>query len=126
MPISFSYSGSFDKTEKFLKRTSDLSNALKTLEHYGKEGVAALQHATPSESGETARAWYYEVKRERGSYSIIWGNTHIEDGRPIAVLLQHGHATRTGGFVPGRDYINPALKPIFDRMVADGWKVVTS
>jgi hypothetical protein len=123
--MSFSARNSSDKTEKFL-RTMMSQNLFDSLEKYGREGVQALMRATPAESGETARGWKYEVLREHGSYSIIWGNSHIEEGRPIAVLLQYGHATRTGGYVAGRDYINPALRPIFDRMANDGWKVVTA
>lgn len=96
-----------------------------TLERFGQAGVAALRAATPIESGETANAWAYDVIQDKGSWSIVWQNNHVVDGRQIAVLLQYGHGTRTGGYVPGQDYINPALAPIFDQMAAEGWKVVT-
>lgn len=118
-------SGSFEKTEAWLKRMSSVNNELARLEHLGKEGVAALSAATPRESGVTAAAWSYEIIQKNGSWSIVWGNSHVVDGRQIAILLQYGHGTRTGGYVAPRDYINPALRPIMDRAVADGWKVVT-
>jgi hypothetical protein len=88
-------------------------------------GVAALSNATPVETGETANAWYYKIVRRKGYYSIRWYNSHIEDGMPIAVLLQYGHGTGTGGYVQGRDYINPAIRPIFDQMINDFWREVT-
>jgi hypothetical protein len=94
------------------------------LEHFGAAGVAALQAATPKESGATAAAWFYEIIQDADSWSIVWGNNHVEDGRQIAVLLQYGHGTRNGGYVQGQDYINPALRPIFDQAVNEGWKVV--
>jgi len=99
----------------------------KALEKYGAIGVAALKQATPVESSETANSWYYEIVDRPGYYSIHWLNSHIEDpGRiPVAVLIQYGHATGNGGYVQGRDYINPALQPIFDQIVADMWKEVT-
>lgn len=125
MGISFSSSGSTAKTEAFLRKMSSPS-AFDVLSHYGEAGRAALAAATPVESGETAAAWYYEIVQDATSWSLIWGNSHVEEGRPIAVLLQYGHGTGTGGYVEGRDYINPALQPIFDQMAADGWKVVTT
>lgn len=96
-----------------------------SLERFGQAGVSALQAATPKESGETASAWFYEIIQEKGSWSVVWGNNHVNDGRQIAVLIQYGHGTGTGGYVAPTDYINPALAPIFDQMAAEGWKVVT-
>jgi hypothetical protein len=125
LTISASSSGSWDDTEAWLKKMSQGSAIFARLEHFGQAGVAALSAATPRESGETAGMWFYEVIQDKDSWSIVWGNNHVQDGRQIAVLLQYGHATRTGGYVEGRDYINPALKPIFDQMTAEGWKVVT-
>lgn len=125
MTISASSSGSWDNTEAWLKRMSAGANVFASLERFGKAGVAALSAATPKESGDTAAQWFYEIIQDSGSWSIVWGNNHVEDGRQIAVLLQYGHGTRTGGYVEGRDYINPALRPIFDQMAAEGWKVVT-
>lgn len=124
--FSLSSRGSFDNLEKFLhKMTGDMS-IFDQLSHIGREGVAALAAATPIDSGFTASSWTYEIVKDSTSWSIIWGNTHIEDGRPIAVLLQYGHGTGTGGWVEGRDYINPALRPIFDKFATEAWKVVTS
>jgi hypothetical protein len=123
MDLRLTASGSWDNLERMLKNAGKPS-VFRTLERYGQMGVDALRAATPVDEGVTANSWYYEVLQERNTWSIIWGNTHIVDGRPIAVLLQYGHATRNGGWVEGRDYINPALKPIFDKMVAEGWKVV--
>lgn len=84
-----------------------------------------MRAATPIEEGETAAAWDYEIIQTNGTWSIVWRNHHVVDGRQIAVLLQYGHGTRNGGYVAGRDYINPALKPIFDRAEQEGWEVVT-
>jgi hypothetical protein len=123
--IGYEVSGSFDNTEKFLKQMADAS-IFETLGHYGQEGVNALASATPVDSGETANSWYYEIVSDGKTWSIIWSNSNVVDGRPIAVLLQYGHGTGTGGYVEGQDYINPALQPIFDRMVDEGWKVVTT
>ena len=95
------------------------------LERFGQAGVAALSSATPRDSGETANTWFYEIIQDGTSWSIVWGNNHVEDGRQIAILIQYGHGTRTGGYVAPQDYINPALAPIFDQMASEGWKVVT-
>lgn len=96
------------------------------LSKYGDEGVAALSAATPTDEGTTANSWYYEIIQDATSWSIVWGNSNVVDGAPIAVLIQHGHGTGTGGYVQGRDYINPALRSIFDRMADDAWKAVTA
>lgn len=96
-----------------------------TLNRYGQIGVQALAAATPRDSGETAASWTYEIKRAPGSYSIVWGNTHMAANQPVAILLQYGHGTGTGGYVQGRDYINPAIQPIFDQIAAEAWKAVT-
>lgn len=123
--ITFTSKGSFRNTENFLNRMSK-GNIFASLGSYGQKGVDALANATPHDSGLTAESWTYEVRKKRGLYQILWKNTHVEDGRPIAILLQYGHATRTGGYVQGRDYINPAIQPIFDQIANDVWKVVTS
>lgn len=123
--ISLSSSGSFDNTERFLRQIKD-GNIFSQLTRFGQEGVNALAAATPKESGETANAWSFEIKKESGSWSIIWSNNHVVDGAPIAVMLQHGHGTGTGGYVEGRDYINPALSPVFDRIAEEAWRVVTT
>lgn len=125
MSISASASSSGDSTEAWLKRITSGPSLFSRLEKYGQAGVAALSAATPRDSGETAGAWFYEVIELQGSWSLVWGNNHVEDGRQIAILLQYGHGTRTGGYVEGRDYINPALRPIFDQAAEEGWRVVT-
>lgn len=123
--FSLSSQGSFEKTIASLKKMSD-GSGFNALSVYGQMGVNALAAATPVESGETANSWFYEIIQNGTSWSIVWGNSNVIDGRPIAVLLQYGHGTGTGGYVPGQDYINPAMRPILDRMVSEGWKVVTS
>ena len=125
MEISATTSGSFDDTEAWLKSMSNMSSVLSRLSYFGQAGVNALAAATPKDSGETAGAWFYEVLDEGGKWSIVWSNNHVVNGRQIAVLLQYGHGTRNGGYVPPLDYINPALAPIFDQMASEGWKVVT-
>lgn len=123
--ISFSSKGSFDNVEVFLKRMSR-GEIFKQLEAFGAEGVAALSVATPLDSGKTARSWTYKVTQTFGHSTITWSNTHIENGVSIAIILQYGHGTGTGGYVEGRDYINPAIKPIFDKIADRTWKAVTS
>lgn len=123
--IEISSKGSSGATEKWL-RSLVADDAFRSLERFGREGVNALRAATPKDSGDTASQWYYEIVRDGKSYSIVWGNSHIQDGQLIAVLLQHGHGTRNGGWVQGEDYINPALRPIFDQIAAEAWKAVTA
>lgn len=123
--VTFTHHGDFRKTKRFFARAAE-ARFLQNLERYGQEGVAALAAATPVESGETASSWYYEIKRTGGSFSINWYNSHVEDGVNIAVILQYGHGTGTGGYVAGRDYINPAIRPIFDKIAENVWKEVTA
>lgn len=123
--ISFRHRGDFRKTEKLLKKSLG-KDYRKILEHYGQQGVEALSKATPIESGETAASWSYEIIQNKGSISVVWMNHHIHKGVNIAIILQYGHATRNGGYVQGRDYINPALRPIFDKLAESAWKEVTS
>jgi hypothetical protein len=124
--IALSSRGSFANSLAFLQRTRTREQ-FKVLHKYGPIGVAALRGATPVDSSETADSWYYEIVDRPGYFAIHWYNSHVEDpGRiSIAAILQYGHATRTGGWVEGRDYINPAMRPIFDQMVNDMWKEVT-
>jgi hypothetical protein len=126
MAVKISVNRSSGKTENFLKRMAS-GQQFKGLEKYGPIGVAALRAATPVESSETAAAWDYEIINKPGYFSIRFINSHVEEPghSPVAVLLQYGHATRNGGYVQGRDYINPALRPIFDQIAADMWKEVT-
>ena len=123
--VHFSHSGSFSKTDKFLSflQRGDLYRAL---EAEAQKGVAALASATPVDTGLTATAWTFEIKRSVGSASITWLNNNIESGFPVAIMLQYGHGTGTGGYVQGRDYINPAIRPIFDEIANNVWRAVTS
>lgn len=113
--------GDFKKTEKFLKAMSK-RKYLQIFNKYGQKGVQALSSATPVDSGKTASSWDYEIH----GTSIYWTNSNINKGVNIAVILQYGHGTRNGGYVQGRDYVNPAIRPIFDSMVDEIWKEVTS
>lgn len=122
--ITFKHTGDFSKTTKFLKSTKNV-NITNILNEYGKAGVAALASATPIESGLTANSWYYEVEIKKGSYVIHFNNSNNQNGVPIAVILQYGHGTRNGGWVQGRDYINPAVQPIFDNITNKAWREVT-
>lgn len=122
--ISFSHKGDFSKLDRYLEK---LKNAVRVgdLDKYGREGVAALASATPVDSGLTAASWNYEIIRKPGSVSITFNNSNIQNGVPIAVILQYGHGTGTGGWVQGRDYINPAIRPLFDKIANDAWREVT-
>ena len=121
--IIISHSGSFSNIENFFTRSISHTYLL-ALEKYGREGVAALSSATPVDTGETAGAWNYEVVMTSGGFKIAWTNSNIVNGVPIAILIQYGHGTRNGGYVQGRDYINPAMQPIFDKMANEMWKEV--
>jgi ribose 1,5-bisphosphokinase PhnN len=124
MSIKFTTKGDWGKTYSYLKRLQS-NQAFAIMEKYGQRGVTALSAATPVDSSETANSWIYEVVRRKGYFAIHWHNTHMEDGIPIAVILQYGHGTGTGGYVEGRDYIMPAIQPIFDEMVNEIWREVT-
>lgn len=124
--VSFKQKGDFQKTEKFLHKLTERWNRHK-LDKYGKMGVAALKSATPKDTGKTADSWSYEIVEEKGRTSIYWRNSNVVDEwANIAILIQYGHATRNGGFVVGRDYINPAIQPIFDQMADEIWKEVVT
>ena len=122
--ITITQRGSFKNTERYLRRLQQ-AQLFAVLEKYGSLGVNALSNATPVDSGETAGSWTYSIVQRPGYYSIRWHNSHTNKGVPIAVLLQYGHGTGTGGYVQGRDYINPAVRPIFDQMANEAWKEVT-
>lgn len=124
MSIKITVKGDWKKTDNFLERVKNLFK-LGVFDKYGKAGVNALQAATPIESGLTANSWSYEIKRSSGKVSIEWSNSNINKGVPIAIILQYGHGTGTGGYVAGRDYINPAMRSIFDNMANDLWREVT-
>ena len=121
--ISFRQKGDFSKLTKFLERAKE-TVYLGDLNKYGRQGVAALASATPIDSGETAESWYYEIENNKESATITFYNSNVQNGVPIAIILQYGHGTRNGGWVEGRDYINPAIQPIFDQIVDDAWREV--
>lgn len=123
--ITFSSSGSFRNTEKFLEKMTR-GDIFSALDRYGRLGVSALANATPVSTGLAANSWGYVVEKSGNSYSITWTNTDIENGFPVAIMLQYGHGTRGGGYVSGIDYINPAIRPIFDKIATEVWREVTS
>ena len=123
--VSFRQKGDFTNVTRYFQKAKK-SARLSVLDKYGREGVAALSSATPVDTGETAGSWYYEITHGPGTATISFCNSHIEQGVPIAIILQYGHATGTGGWVEGRDYINPAIQPIFDKIVDAAWKEVTN
>ena len=123
--ISFKHRGDFRSIEKFMNRVRGASY-LNMLSAYGQEGVNALSKATPVDSGETANSWTYEIERDAAMTRLSWVNTHVNGSVNIAIILQYGHGTGTGGYVQGQDYINPSIKPVFDRIAEAVWKGVTS
>lgn len=122
--ITFRHKGDFSKLNRYFERVKEAAK-IGVLDKYGRAGVAALASATPVKSGKTANSWTYEIERQNGSSSIVFHNTNVNQGVPIAIILQYGHGTGTGGWVQGRDYINPAIQPIFDKLADDAWKEVT-
>ncbi len=122
--IKFRQKGDFSKLTRFLEKAKETAH-LGDLDKYGREGVAALASATPVDSGLTADSWRYEITNKQGSAKITFYNSNIQNGIPIAIILQYGHGTRNGGWVQGRDYINPAIQPIFDKIVNEAWREVT-
>lgn len=123
--ISVRNRGNFKKTERFLKKSLG-KNWESLLKAYGEAGVLALQSTTPKRTGKTADSWSYELVREDGHISVVWKNSNVNQNVNVAILIQYGHGTRNGGYVEGIDYINPALKPIFQEMADKAWKEVTS
>ena len=121
--IKFRQKGDFSKLTRFLERAKETVR-IGDLDKFGKEGVAALASATPVDSGETASSWYYEIENRKGSVTISFHNSNIQNGVLIAIILQYGHGTRNGGWVQGRDYINPAIQPIFDKIANNAWEEV--
>lgn len=122
--ITFRHTGDFSKATRYFERLRNATR-LNVLEKYAREGVAALSSATPVESGQTAGSWGYEISRSSDSAKITFTNSNIENGFPVAIMLQYGHGTGTGGWVQGRDYINPAIQPIFDKIANEAWKEVS-
>ena len=122
--ITFKSRGNWDITTRFLERVKKGIN-IRSLDKYGRQGVAALRSATPVDTGLTSQSWYYQVTQKKGLVEIVFLNSNVQNGIPIAIILQYGHGTRNGGYVQGRDYINPAIQPIFDKIVEDAWREVT-
>lgn len=121
--IGFKVKGDFSKSTTYLEKIKGAVK-LSDLDKYGKAGVEALASATPVDTGLTANSWDYNIKREKEAITITFNNSNINNGVPIAIILQYGHGTRYGGWVEGRDYINPAIQPIFDEIVKNAWKEV--
>lgn len=123
--ISFRHKGDFSKVTRFLVDAKG-KKLERILEKCGREGVAALASATPIDTGKTASSWFYKIEISKGSGTVSFYNSNIQNGVPIAIILQYGHGTRNGGWVEGRDYINPAMQPVFDKIANDAWREVTS
>lgn len=123
--ISISSKGDYESMRSYLKRMAS-SDSVSGLAKYGDEGVQALSKATPVDTGLTASSWRYRIVNEKGRPGIEWYNTNVRNGTPVAILIQYGHGTGTGGYVRGKDYINPAMRPVFDTIVASFWKEVTA
>jgi hypothetical protein len=122
--ISVKHKGDYSKVIRYLERAKKGVN-IKSLDKYGRQGVEALSSNTPVRTGLTAASWYYEIEDKKGIVELRFCNSNIQNGVPIAIILQYGHGTRNGGWVEGRDYINPAIQPIFDEIAKNAWKEVT-
>ena len=122
--ISFRQKGDFSKVARYLEKAKN-TFSVSNLDKYGREGVAALASATPVDTGLTAASWYYEIKRVNGLATITFLNSNVQNGVPIAIILQLGHGTRNGGWVQGRNYIEPAIQPIFDKIAKEAWEEVS-
>lgn len=123
MIIKIRQKGDFSKTYRFLSGAKDPTKNI-NFEEYGEKGIIALRSATPKNTGLTSESWRYEINKEKGKVTLRFCNDNIQSGMPIAIILQYGHATKNGGWVEGIDYINPAIKPIFDSLTEDMWKEV--
>lgn len=123
--VSFRQKGDFSNLTRFLEKAKEVVH-IGELDKYGRAGVEALRSATPIESGETANSWYYKIEQGNETVRIVFCNSNINEGVPIAIILQYGHGTGTGGWVEGRDYINPSIQPIFDEIADNAWKEVTN
>lgn len=123
--INFVQKGDFSKLIDFLEKISKPNRIDEILERYGQLGVDALRSATPKDTGNTANQWSYKIDRSGGSSTIAFYNSNINKGVPVAIILQYGHGTGWGGYVEGKDYINPALQPIFEKIADEAWREVT-
>ena len=122
--IRFRQKGDFSKFTRFMERAKQVVR-ISDLDKSGREGVAALASATPVETGKTANSWYYKIENKEGTIKLSFHNSNIQNGVPVAIVIQYGHATGNGGYVEGRDYINPAVQPIFDDITKNLWREVT-
>lgn len=122
--IRFKEKGNFSKLDHYFKRSRKAVSNI-NLDQFGQRGVDALSKATPVDTGLASKSWYYKIVKTKDSATIMFNNSNIENGVPIAIILQYGHATRNGGWVEGRDYINPSIQPIFDELAKNAWKEVT-
>lgn len=122
--ITIRQKGDFSKLTSFLERAKEVVR-IGDLDKYGREGVAALASATPIDTGKTSESWSYKIEQKSGSASIVFYNSNVNEGCPIAIVLQYGHGTRNGGWVEGIDYINPAIQPIFNKIADSAWREVT-
>lgn len=123
--VKFKQTGDFKNTEKYFKKLGK-GDYLSGLSKFGELGVKALEAATPRKTGKTASSWIYSIEKTKKGVSLVWSNTNVNNGANIALLIQYGHGTRNGGYVEGVDYINPALKPLFDKIAKDAWMEVTN
>lgn len=123
--VTFKHKGDFSKTRKLMQKSLG-RNYMKVLERYAQQGVEALSNATPIKTGKTASSWDYEIIQNKSSLSVVWINRNINKGVNIALILQLGHGTKNGGYVVGIDYINPALRPVFEQLADAAWKEVIS
>lgn len=122
--VTFKQKGDFSKLTRYLEKAKEAAR-VGILDRYGREGVKALESATPVDSGLTASSWRYEIEHTNGRATLSFLNSNVRDGVPIAVIIQYGHATGNGGWVEGRDYINPVVRPLFDKIANEAWKEVT-
>lgn len=122
--ISFKQKGDFSKLTRYFERVKQASH-IGFLDKYGKRGVQELTRATPQDTGRLASSWYYNIENDGKTVRLNFCNSDIENGAPVAIVLQYGHGTQNGGWVEGKDYINPAIQPIFDEIVEEAWKEVT-
>lgn len=123
--ITFDIGGDFNNTKRYLQKLSNFELG-SVLEKIAQDGVVALEQSTPKDTGYTSGSWSYEVIKSRRSYQIVWKNSHINQGVPIVILIQYGHGTGTGGYVSGRDFINPTMRPIFDKLLREAERAVKS
>lgn len=121
--ITFVHKGNFEKTEAFLKRAKE-AEFLNRLDVVAREGVSALAAATPVNTGKTASSWDYEIVRTKTGATIYWTNSNVNDGVPVAILIQYGHSTGEGAYVQGTDFINPAMVPVFNNIAESAWREV--